>query len=137
MDDTTIPLNHSAISGLLSDPILTRMVTVVNLTSLSILELLEYGFTRKDISRAMAKEVIEFDKPLASESPSRQDLVNQILETGDYYFELLSRKVRLAKLGLFMLEISEADEDLANMPRSDVVQHGEDDALLHQRAPYV
>lgn len=137
MDDSSNPLNHNAISGLLNDPIMIRMVTVVNLTSLSILELLEYGFTRKDISRAMAKEVIEFDKPLASESPSRGDVASQILETGDYYFELLSRKVRLAKLGLFLLEITEVDEDLANMPWSDVVQHGEEDTLLHQKVPHV
>lgn len=137
MDDSSNPLNHNAISGLLNDPIMIRMVTVVNLTSLSILELLEYGFTRKDISRAMAKEVIEFDKPLASESPSRRDVASQILETGDYYFELLSRKVRLTKLGIFLLEITEVDEDLANMPRSDVVQHGEEDTLLHQKAPSV
>ena len=137
MDDSSNPLNHNAISGLLNDPIMIRMVTVVNLTSLSILELLEYGFTRKDISRAMAKEVIEFDKPLASEPPSRRDVASQILETGDYYFELLSRKVRLTKLGIFLLEITEVDEDLANMPRSDVVQHGEEDTLLHQKAPSV
>lgn len=137
MDDSSNPLNHNAISGLLNDPIMIRMVTVVNLTSLSILELLEYGFTRQDVSRAMAKEVIEFDKPLASEPPSRRDVASQILETGDYYFELLSRKVRLTKLGIFLLEITEVDEDLANMPRSDVVQHGEEDTLLHQKAPSV
>lgn len=137
MDDPAIQLNHNAISGLLSDPIMTRMVTVVNLTSLSILELLEYGFTRKDVSRAMAKDVIEFDKPFASEMPSEHDVVNQVLETGDRYFELLSRKVRLAKLGLFMLEITEADEDLANTPKSDVAKLGEEDTLFHQRAPYI
>lgn len=137
MDDPSIPLDRNAIAGLLKDPVMIRMVTAVNLASLSILELLEYGFTRRDVSRAMAKEVIEFDKPLASEMPSGRDNVDQILETGDHYFEFLSRKVRLAKLGLFMLEITEADEDLANTPRSNVVQPGGEDTLFHQRAPYV
>ena len=62
MSDPTIPLDHDALSGLLNDLVMIRLVTVVNLASLSILELLEYGLSRKDISRAMAKGVIEFDK---------------------------------------------------------------------------
>ena len=138
MNDPTIPLDHSAVSGLLSDPVMIRMVTVVNLTSLSILELLEYGFMIKDISRAMAKDVIEFDKPRASEIAGRRDVVEQVIERGDQYFELLSSKIRLAKLGLFMLEVTEEDEKLANMAQGDVVQPAENnEALFHQSAPHV
>lgn len=68
---------------------------------MSILELLEYGFTRKDINRAMAKGVIEFDKPpmpSASETMSKRDVVHHVPETGDYYFRVLSSKVKLTKL---------------------------------------
>lgn len=137
MDDPSIPLNHNALAELLRDPVLIRMVTVVNLTSQSILELLEYGFTRKDISRALAKEVIEFDKPMASEDAGRRTVAEKLLETGDQYFELLSKKVRLAKLGLFMLEVTEEDEKLANTARGDVVMPGGEDTLTPQRAPYV
>jgi hypothetical protein len=110
MSDHTIPLDHDALSGLLSDPVMIRVVTVVNLASLSILELLEYGFTRKDVNRAMARGVIEFDKPPAlPETMSKRDVVHHVLETGDYYFGLLSSKVKLTRLGLYMLEIIEAD----------------------------
>jgi hypothetical protein len=138
MSDPTIPIDHDALSGLLTDPLMTRMVTVVNLTSLSILELLEYGFTRKDVSRAMAKGVIEFDKPMVSEVVRKRDVVEHILETEDYYFELLSSKIRLAKLGLFMLEIIEADEKLATMAPGDVVRPAEEEeTLFHQSAPHV
>jgi hypothetical protein len=110
MSDHTIPLDHDALSELLSDPVMIRVVTVVNLASLSILELLEYGFTRRDVNRAMARGVIEFDKlPALPETMSRRDVVHHVLETGDYYFGLLSSKVKLTRLGLFMLEIIEAD----------------------------
>ncbi len=138
MNDPSIQLNHNAISGLLSDPIMIRMVTVVNLASLSILELLEYGFTRQDISRAMAKEVIEFDKPIPPENAGSRDVAEKILETGDQYFKLLSSKVRLAKLGLFMLEVTEEDEKLANTASGDVMHPAEnDETLFHPSAPHV
>jgi hypothetical protein len=111
MGDRVIPLNHDALSELLNDPVILRLVTVVNLTSLSILELLEYNFSRKDISRALAKGVIKFDKssslPPAPEGTSKE-VVYHVLETGDYYFGLLSSKVRLTEVGLYLLETIEA-----------------------------
>jgi hypothetical protein len=106
MSDPAIPLDHDALSELLNDPVMTRVVTVVNLASLSTLELLECGFTRKDINRAMAKGVIEFDKPPTPEA-GKGDGVH-VLETGDYYFGILSSKVKLTRLGLYMLEIIES-----------------------------
>ena len=39
----------------------------------------------------------------------REEVVRHVLETGDYYFGLLSSKVKLTKLGLYMLEIIETD----------------------------
>jgi hypothetical protein len=112
MSYPAIPLDHDALSELLNDPAMIRIVTVVNLASLSILELLEYGFTRKDVNRAMAKGVIEFDKPSVPSMPetmSRGDIVHHVLETGDYYFGMLSSKVKLTRLGLYMLEIIEGE----------------------------
>jgi hypothetical protein len=114
MSEHAVPLDHDALSGLLNDPVMIRVATAVNLASLSILELLEYGFTRKDVSRAMAKGVIEFDKlPVLPEAMNRGEVVQRVLETGDYYFGLLSSKVKLTKLGLYMLEIIETDEEQA------------------------
>jgi hypothetical protein len=114
MSEHAVPLDHDALSGLLNDPVMIRVATAVNLTSLSILELLEYGFTRKDVSRAMAKGVIEFNKPpVLPEAMNSGDVVQRVLETGDYYFGLLSSKVKLTKLGLYMLEIIETDEEQA------------------------
>jgi hypothetical protein len=74
-------------------------------------------FYCRDINnKAMAREVIEFDKPLmlsAPETMTKGDVVQHFLKTGDYYFGVLSSKVRLTKLGLYMLEITEADEEWA------------------------
>jgi hypothetical protein len=124
-----IPLDHDALSGLLNDPVMIRVVTVVNLASLSILELLEYGFTRKDVNRAMAKGIIEFDKPPtppALGTMTKGSFVQHVLETGDYYFGLLSSKVKLTKLGLYMLEIIEADMQSARAEGA--VQEPEEEA---------
>jgi len=121
MSDITIALDHNALSGLLNDLVMIRIVTVVNLASLSILELLEYGLSRKDVSRAMAKEVIEFEKqpPMvaAPENMSEND-IRHVLETGDYYFKMLSSKVKLTKLGLHILEIIESSTAATNVEGS-------------------
>jgi hypothetical protein len=81
------------------------------LASLSILELIEYGFTRRDINRAMVKGVIALDKPaVLLGSTSKGDVVQRVLETGDYYFGVLNSKVRLTRFGLLKLEIIVADQ---------------------------
>ena len=127
MSNSAIPLNHNALSDLLNDPIILRILNVINLASLSILELLEFGFTRRDISRALAKGVIEFDKqlmPSAPENMSKTEVIQHVLETGDYYFGFLSNEVRLTKLGLYMLEIMEAESVRSNgeegLPKEEV-----------------
>lgn len=112
MGDRVIPHNHDALTELLNDPTILRLVTVVNLTSLSILELLEYNFSRKDVSRALAKGVIKFDKtsvPPAPPEGTSKEVIRHVLETGDYYFGVLSSKVRLTEVGLYMLETIEGE----------------------------
>ena len=62
MGERVTPFNDVALSGLLNDPTILRLVTVVNITSISLLELLEFNFTRNDFNRALAKGVIKFYK---------------------------------------------------------------------------
>lgn len=45
-----MPIDRLAMSNLISKPIVVRIVTIVDITSLSILELFEYGLTLKDIN---------------------------------------------------------------------------------------
>jgi hypothetical protein len=42
------------------NPVILRIVTILDLVSLSILDLLEYGMSAKDINYAMANGVIQF-----------------------------------------------------------------------------
>jgi len=102
-----VPLNHDAVEELLRDPVIIRIVTVVNLASLSVLELLEYNLSREDINRAMAKGVIAFDK---STLPKGAASVEKSSISGDYYFKFLSSKVRLTELGQYILETIEGNE---------------------------
>lgn len=120
MSDRIIPHNHDALFELLNDPTILRLVTVVNLASLSILELLEYNFSRKDVSRALAKGVIKFDKTSVPPAPEGTSMgaIRHVLETGDYYFEVLSSKVRLSELGLYILETIEEEISMgAHLPK--------------------
>lgn len=133
-----IPLDRNALADLLGNPLMVRLVTVVNVTSQSILEILEYGFTPSDVSRALVKGVVEFDKLVGQNSAGKTDVIKPGLEMGDYYFELLNRKIRLAKLGLLMLEILEADLKQASRTQAELaVPAHEQDSLFNQRAIHV
>lgn len=44
-------------------PIILRIVTILDVTSLSIIELFEYGLTLNDVNYSMANGVIIYDKP--------------------------------------------------------------------------
>ncbi|MGA8737900.1 MAG: hypothetical protein WB501_02650, partial [Nitrososphaeraceae archaeon] len=57
-----IPIDRVTLSDLMRRPIIVRIVSILDITSLSILELLEYGLTLKDINFSMANGVIAYDK---------------------------------------------------------------------------
>jgi hypothetical protein len=84
-------------------PIIIRIVTILDITSLSILELIEYGLTLRDINYSMANGIISYEKiskPLNTEEYSALG----IPLTGDYYYNYLNSKVKLTEIGLYILE---------------------------------
>jgi hypothetical protein len=88
------------------DPAIIRIVSILDIASLSILELLEYDLTRKDINHALSGEVITFDNPASTSSYIHKSTYegNNILVGGDYYFyNFLSNKVKLTQTGLYIL----------------------------------
>jgi len=98
-----IPIDRAALNELMRRPIIIRIVTILDITSLSILELFEYGLTLKDINYSMANGVISYDKPkkqLGSEETSALG----IPLSGDYYYNFLNSKVKLTELGLYILD---------------------------------
>lgn len=98
-----LPIDLTALTELLKRPMILRIVTILDITSLSILELFEYRLTLKDVNYAMANGVITYDKlakPLGTEEVSALG----IPLTGDYYYSFLNSKVKLTELGIHILD---------------------------------
>lgn len=54
------PIDMATVTELMRSQVITRIVTILDITSLSILELFEYGLTLKDVNYAMANGVIRY-----------------------------------------------------------------------------
>jgi hypothetical protein len=93
-----IPIDETHLTELIRNPTVVRIVSILDLASLSILELLEYNLDRREINYALSERVIATDK-LNTSSP-----VSNIIMSGDYYYNFLSSKVRLTELGLYILD---------------------------------
>jgi hypothetical protein len=98
-----ILMDRASLDELMRRPIIVRIVTILDITSLSILELFEYGLTLKDINYSMANGVIGYDKP-KKRLGSEETTALGIPLTGDYYFNFLNSKVTLTELGLYILD---------------------------------
>ena len=100
-------IDPDRLTKLLRDPIVINIVTVLDIVSLSILELLEYGISRKDVSYALANDIVMFDKSISIYNDISSDFPlteRDIISGGDYYFyNFLNSKVKLTYLGLYIL----------------------------------
>ncbi|HEY7082787.1 MAG TPA: hypothetical protein VH500_24100, partial [Nitrososphaeraceae archaeon] len=94
------------ITKFLKEPIIVRIVRILDISSLSILELLEYDLTRKDINHTLSNGVIKIDKSASSTTSSYEDNNNRnVLISGDYYFyNFRNSKMKLTEIGLQILE---------------------------------
>ena len=95
-----MPIDETHLTALIRNPTVVRIVSILDLASLSILELLEYNLDRREINYALSEKVIAIDKL------TTLSLVSNILLSGDYYYNFLSSccKVRLTELGLYILD---------------------------------
>src|ERR1051326_5853128 len=92
------------VTELLRDPVIIRIVTVLDTVSLQILELLEYDLSRRDISHALSNGVIEIERSSLTKDELAPDSVGTFLVSGDvFYYKYLSSKVRLTELGKHIL----------------------------------
>ena len=97
------PIDSAALTELMRNPIIVRIVSILNITNLSILELLEYSLTLKDVNYSMANGVICYYKPTKSIGTEETSALGIPL-TGDYYYNFLNSKVKLTDLGLYILD---------------------------------
>jgi hypothetical protein len=95
-----LPVSEETLCQLMQNPEIIRIVRVMDIASLSTLELLEYGLTRHDIRFAFVNGVIELD-PNYLNANSDPSIVTRIVD-GQYDF-WTSRKFKLSELGLYML----------------------------------
>ena len=103
-----IPADRVTLDNLISKPIVVRIVTILDITSLSILELFEYGLTLKDINFSMANGVIAYDKE--TKRISYEQTALGIPLSGDYYYKFLNSKVKLTELGLYILDTIKSNQ---------------------------
>ena len=61
-------IDSEQLTKFIKDPIIVRIVHILDIASLSILELQEYDLTRKDINHALSNGVIAIDKSRSSAS---------------------------------------------------------------------
>ncbi|HET6716070.1 MAG TPA: hypothetical protein VFG90_02995 [Nitrososphaeraceae archaeon] len=107
-----VPIDRVTLSELMSRPIIVRIVTILDITSLSILELLEYGLTIKDINFSMANGVIAYDK--ATRPVRSEDTALGFPIAGDYYYNFLNSKVKLTEIGLYILDTIKSNQSEHN-----------------------
>jgi hypothetical protein len=109
-----MPIDRATLSELFSRPIIVRIVTILDITSLSILELLEYGLTLNDINFSMANRVIAYDK--ATKRDISEVSALGIPLAGDYYYNFLNSKVKLTEIGLYILDSIKSNQSQYKPP---------------------
>ena len=106
-----MPIDQVHLTKLIGNPVIVRIVSVLDVASLSILELLEYNLERKEINFALSEGIITIDKikpPSLSFQLNPHQMVpeedNILLYPDSYFFSFLNSKVRLTELGLYILD---------------------------------
>jgi len=97
-----IPIDNVTLSKLMNTPTIIRIATILDITTLSILELLEYDMNLGDIIFAMANGVVDYDNE-AMIASSEHD-ITEIVPNANLYFAFVRRKVKLTRVGLHILE---------------------------------
>lgn len=112
-----IPIDRVTLTELMNTPIIIRIATVVDVTSLSILELLEYNINIGDIIFAIANGVLVYDNLAQTIGIESNDL--GIAPSVNYYFSFVKRKVKLSQLGIHILESIKGTQVERNSPSNE------------------
>jgi len=127
MSERNMPIEPVHLTELIRNPVIVRIVRILDLASLSIFELLEYNLERREINYAMSEGVIAIDKtidePTSTSSSSSQFHTTEMMQEdnilirGDsFFFEFLNSKVRLTELGLYILDSIREDLSKKELP---------------------
>ncbi|MDP9289946.1 MAG: hypothetical protein M3P08_17360 [Thermoproteota archaeon] len=117
-----MPIEPVHLTELIRNPVIVRIVSILDLASLSILELLEYNLERRELNYALSEGVIAIDKTTSPSSssqlhPTEMRQKDNILLRGDsYFYDFLNSKVRLTELGLHILDSIKEDLSKKELP---------------------
>ena len=100
--DQRVPIDSVSLTKLLNNPTIIRIVTIVDITSLSILELFEYQISMRDIIYSLVNGIITYDNS-AVMSTTEESLL-AIPTNPHHYYAFVRRKVKLTAIGLYILE---------------------------------
>jgi hypothetical protein len=100
--DQRIPIDSVSLTKLLNDASIIRIVTIVDITSLSILELFEYEISFRDIVYSLVNGVITYDNSAAISTTEESLLA--VPTNPHHYYAFVRRKVKLTAIGLYILE---------------------------------
>ena len=92
-------ISTETLNEIMKDAALVKIVTIIDIANMSVLELLESGLTRQEVSRALSKGVIAYEK-----GAPHEETAGELFESGDYFFRMLNTKVKLTELGLYILD---------------------------------
>lgn len=96
-----IPASHETMEWLLHNESARKVVRLMDIASLSTLELLEFGVTKQDIVFAFVNGVLEIDTRYINANPD-PSVVSRIVDGRYDYWN--SRKFVLSRLGLQLLD---------------------------------
>jgi hypothetical protein len=71
MSERNMPIEPVHLTRLIRNPVIVRIVSILDLASLSILELLEYNLERREINYALSEGVIAIGKTNSPSSSSQ------------------------------------------------------------------
>jgi len=106
MSERSKPIEPFHLTELIRNPVIVRMVSILDLASVSILELLEYNVDRKEINYALSEGVIAIDETTSTSSSelhtTKMIQEDNILLKEDSYFNFLnSKRAVIFSMGAF------------------------------------
>ena len=104
--DERLPIDSVTLSKLMHTPAVIRIVHILDITSLSILELFEYDVSIGDIIYSMANGVITYD--MSAMTPTEESQLG-VTPNPHLYNAFVRRKVKLTEIGMYILESIKGD----------------------------
>lgn len=105
--DERLPIDSVTLSKLMHTPAVIRIVNILDITSLSILELFEYDISIGDVIYSMANGVITYD--MSAMAPTTEDSLLGVPPNPHLYNAFVRRKVKLTEIGLYILDSIKGD----------------------------